>query len=142
MEDLINFYSENEFYLESENDYKEWLEAVIESEGKILGELSFIFCDDEYLLQINQKYLAHDTYTDIISFGSGVGDEISGDIFISTERVEDNSLEYGTMFLDELKRVMVHGVLHFCGYDDHDQDQQRIMRSKENEKIGMFHVEQ
>lgn len=142
MMDLINFYSENEFSLQGEDDYRKWIGKVIASEGKVGGELSFIFCDDDYLLEINQKYLNHDTYTDIISFQSGVDNEIAGDIFISTQRVIENAVEYGTTFSDELKRVMIHGVLHFCGYDDHNDGERRKMREKEDEKIEMFHVEQ
>ena len=142
MEGLINFYSENEYRLENEGRFKQWLERVIRSEGKELGELSFIFCDDDYLLELNQKYLDHDTYTDIISFSSNVGNTISGDIFISTERVLENAHKYEVSFIEELKRVLVHGVLHFCGYDDLSSKEQVVMRTKEEEKIRMFHVEQ
>jgi rRNA maturation RNase YbeY len=115
---------------------------VISSEGKKAGEISFIFCDDDYLLDINQKYLDHDTYTDIISFDSSVGNILNGDIFISTERVEENANTYGIGFSEELKRVIIHGVLHFCGYKDKTPEQEQLMREKEEEKMEMFHVEQ
>lgn len=142
MEELINFYSENEYKLDNELDFKLWIERVVQSESKKLGELSFIFCDDKYLLDINQKFLNHDTYTDVISFSSNVGNIVSGDIFISTERVMENAVLYDVEFIDELKRVVVHGVLHFCGFDDHSPQEQALMKAKEEEKLQMFHVEQ
>lgn len=141
-EAIINFYSENEFSLSQESAYVTWLKQVISSEGKKTGEISFIFCDDEYLHKINLEYLDHDTYTDIISFEATVGDILGGDIFISTERIADNSETYGVPFDQELKRVMVHGVLHFCGYRDKSPKEKELMRSKEEEKMEMFHVEQ
>ena len=122
--------------------YEKWVKEVISSEGKKTGEISFIFCDDEYLLDINQKYLDHDTYTDIISFDSSVGSILNGDIFISTQRVKENAGAYGVAFSEELKRVIIHGVLHFCGYKDKTPEQEQIMREKEEEKMEMFHVEQ
>ncbi|HER40007.1 MAG TPA: rRNA maturation RNase YbeY [Salinimicrobium catena] len=139
---MINFYSENNFRLSEERQYEEWLKEVISSEGKKIGEISFIFCDDEYLLEINQKYLDHDTYTDIISFDNSVGNILGGDIFISTERVMENAANFNVSFDEELKRVMVHGVLHFCGYRDKTSEEKEVMRSKEEEKMKMFHVEQ
>ncbi|WP_093112265.1 rRNA maturation RNase YbeY [Salinimicrobium catena] len=139
---MINFYSENNFNLEDETRHEDWLKRVISSEDKKLGEISFIFCDDEYLLEINRKYLDHDTYTDIISFDDSVGDILGGDIFISTQRVEENAGKFSVEFSEELKRVMVHGVLHFCGYKDKTAEEKKLMRSKEEEKMQMFHVEQ
>lgn len=141
-EEIINFYSEKDFNLEEENRYEKWLKEVISSEGKKLGEISFIFCNDEYLLEINQKYLDHDTFTDIISFDNSVGKILGGDIFISTERVKENAEQFSVEFKEELKRVMVHGILHFCGYKDKTTDEKKLMRSKEEEKMRMFHVEQ
>lgn len=141
-EEIINFYSENNFSLSEERQYEEWLKGVIFSEDKKIGEISFIFCDDEYLLKINQKYLDHDTYTDIISFDNSVGNILGGDIFISTERVMENAENFNVSFDEELKRVMVHGVLHFCGYKDETTEEKDMMRSKEEEKMKMFHVEQ
>ena len=141
-EEIINFYSENVFELEHSSQFETWIKEVIASEGKKTGEISFIFCDDEYLLEINQQYLDHDTYTDIISFDNSVGNILNGDIFISTERVAENASEYGVTFEEEIKRVIVHGVLHFCGYKDKSKEEAQLMRAKEEEKMKMFHVEQ
>ena len=141
-EEIINFYSENNFELDQENSYEDWLKAVIASENKKVGEISYIFCDDDYLIKINQEYLDHDTYTDIISFDSSIGNILGGDIFISTERVVENAGKFHVSFEEELKRVMAHGVLHLCGYKDKTSEEKQIMRSKEEEKMKMFHVEQ
>ena len=139
---MINFNYESEFTLENEEAIATWLSAVIASENKTEGEINYIFCDDEYLHKINVEYLNHDTLTDIISFDYTMGNEIGGDIFVSVERVLDNSKDYNTSFDDELKRVLVHGVLHYCGYKDKSEDDEALMRSKEDEKLAMFHVEQ
>ena len=141
-EEIINFYSENDFELEGVSGYENWIKKVILSEGKKTGEISFIFCDDDYLLDINQRYLNHNTYTDIISFDTSVGNILNGDIFISTQRVEENAGTYGVVFSEELKRVIIHGVLHLCGYKDKTIEQEQLMREKEEEKMEMFHVEQ
>ena len=138
----INFFSENDFILSDEEGHRKWIEQVILSEDKYIGDINYIFCDDAYLHQINLKYLSHDTYTDIISFDNSVGNTLHGDIFISTERVEENALGFNAEFSDELKRVMVHGVLHFCGYRDKTEREKDLMRRKEEEKIKLFHVEQ
>lgn len=140
--EIINFYSENDFQLAEESVYESWLKEVIASENKQLEEVSYIFCDDQYLLEINQKYLDHDTYTDIISFDNCIGNILAGDIFISTERVGENAREYGVEFQEELRRVMAHGILHFCGYKDKSEKEAAEMRRKEEEKMRMFHVEQ
>lgn len=137
---MISYNYETEFLISNEEDYTSWIENVIESEGKDLGELSYIFCDDEYLLEINQQYLDHDTLTDIISFDYTEGNVVSGDIFISVERVQDNADDFNVSFEDELKRVIIHGVLHYCGYKDKSESDELLMRSKEEEKIKMFHV--
>ena len=115
---IINFFAENSFVFKNEKNYEDWLRRVIVSEGKELEEINYIFCDDEYLLEINQKYLDHDTFTDIISFDYSVGKILQGEIYISTERVSENAQEFGVSFEEELKRVMVHGILHLCGYKD------------------------
>ncbi len=138
----INFYSENDFILEDEAQYVSWIENVIVSEGKSLEEISYIFCDDEYLLNINIEYLDHDTYTDIITFDYSVGKILQGDIYISTERVRENSETFGVNFDEELRRVLIHGVLHLSGYKDKSEEEAAIMRSKEEEKMKLFHVEQ
>lgn len=138
---MINFNYETDFILEDEAVYADWLEKIITSENKILGEIAYIFCDDDYLHKINMEYLQHDTLTDIISFDYTEDSVISGDIFISIERVKENAIDFNTTFPAELKRVMAHGLLHYCGYKDKTQSQSNKMRSKEEEKIKMFHVE-
>lgn len=139
---MINFNYETEFTLDNEQDFADWLSAVIVSENKNEGEINYIFCDDEYLHKINVEYLNHDTLTDIISFDYTVGNELNGDIFVSVERVEDNAKDFNVSFIEELKRVLAHGILHYCGYKDKSDSEAELMRSKEDEKIAMFHVEQ
>ena len=139
---IINFYSETDFNLENQELYSAWIKNVIISEGKKVGELSYIFCDDDYLLKLNKEYLDHDTLTDIISFDYSVGKIVQGDIFISTERVKENSVHFNVSFADELRRVIIHGVLHLCGYKDKTPEESELMRSKEEEKMKLFHVEQ
>jgi rRNA maturation RNase YbeY len=138
---MISFNYETDFALENETDFANWLSEVISSELKNEGEINYIFCDDDYLLEINQQYLDHDTLTDIISFDYSVGNELHGDIFISVERVRENATDFNVSFEEELKRVMVHGVLHYCGYKDKSESDERLMREKEEEKMKMFHVE-
>ena len=141
-EQIINFYSENDFEFQEEKSFDTWIRKVISSEEKQLGEINYIFCDDHYLYKINLKFLDHDTYTDIISFDNSEGDELNGDIFISTDRVTENAKEYNVDFSDELKRVVIHGILHLCGYGDKTESEAALMRQKEDEKIALFHVEQ
>lgn len=138
---MISFNYESDFSLEQEEVYASWIETIVESENKILGEISYIFCDDEYLHSINMQYLNHDTLTDIISFDYTEGDIISGDIFVSIERVEDNAKDFNVSFDEELKRVLAHGVLHYCGFKDKSEEDALLMRTKEEEKIKLFHVE-
>ena len=139
---MIEFNYETEFTLDNEGAISNWISNVILSEDKKVGEINYIFCDDEYLLQINQEHLQHDYYTDIISFDYTIGNEISGDLFVSVERVKDNAIDFNVSFEEELKRVIVHGVLHYCGYNDKSEADEFLMRSKEDEKLAMFHVEQ
>ena len=110
---MISFNYELDFALENEQAYEDWLSEVITSENKTEGEINYIFCDDDYLLEINKQYLDHDTLTDIISFDYSIGNDLHGDIFISIERVRDNALDFSVPFEEELRRVMVHGVLHY-----------------------------
>jgi rRNA maturation RNase YbeY len=128
------------FNLENESEYSSWISKVIISESKNEGEINYVFCDDDYLLELNQEYLDHDTLTDIISFDYSIGNELHGDVFISVERVRENAEEFNVSFLEELKRVMAHGVLHYCGYKDKNEKDEFIMRQKEEEKMAMFHV--
>jgi len=139
---MISFNYETEFELQNEPDFSKWLSSVILSENKKEGEINYIFCDDNYLLEINQQYLDHDTLTDIISFDYSVGNEINGDIFVSVERVKENASDYKVTFHEEIQRVLVHGILHYCGYKDKTESEECIMRFKEEEKMKMFHVEQ
>jgi rRNA maturation RNase YbeY len=139
---MIDFNYETEFTLDNEEAISNWISNVLKSEDKKEGEINYIFCDDEYLLQINQEHLQHDYYTDIISFDYTLGNEISGDMFISIERVKENAVDFNVSFEEELKRVLVHGVLHYCGYKDKTEADEFLMRSKEDEKLAMFHVEQ
>lgn len=138
---MIDFNYETEFIIENEEAIATWLSRVIVSENKKEGEINYIFCDDEYLLKINLEYLNHDTLTDIISFDYSMGNELNGDIFVSVERVRDNANDFKVSFEDELKRVLVHGILHYCGYQDKSDEDEKLMRSKEDEKLAMFHVE-
>ena len=139
---MISFNYELDFKLEDETAYLDWLSNVISSEIKDEGEINYIFCDDDYLLEINQQYLDHDTLTDIISFDYSIGNELHGDIFISIERVRENATDFNVAFEEELKRVVVHGVLHYCGYKDKNEEDETLMRQKEEEKMKMFHVKQ
>ena len=138
---MISFNYETDFELENEAQYEDWISRIIESEGFDEGEINYIFCDDEYLHKINVEYLDHDTLTDIISFDYSVGNVLQGDIFVSVERVQDNAKDFNVSFEEELKRVLSHGVLHYCGYKDKSLEDEAVMRSKEEEKMQMFHVE-
>ena len=138
---MISFNYETDFELDNEALYEDWISRIIESEGFDEGEINYIFCDDEYLHKINVEYLDHDTLTDIISFDYTVGNLIQGDIFVSVERVKDNANDFNVSFEEELKRVLSHGVLHYCGYKDKSPKDEALMRSKEEEKMQMFHVE-
>ena len=139
---MISFNYETNFALENESNYEDWITRIINSEGFEAGEINYIFCDDEYLHKINMEYLNHDTLTDIISFDYSVGNLLQGDIFISVERVADNAKDFNVTFDEELKRVLSHGVLHYCGYKDKSPKDEALMREKEEEKMKMFHVEQ
>lgn len=113
---------------------------VAESEVRKLGDINVIFCSDNYLLDINIKYLHHDYFTDIITFDYSEGKTISGDLFISVDSVKENAIFYNTEFDEELNRVLVHGVLHLIGYDDHTEEEIATMRSKENYYLGIRKV--
>ena len=139
---MIEFFHEGDFSLSSLGDYSHWINRIIESEKFFLGNINYIFCEDEYLLKINQKHLNHNTFTDIITFDYSGGQVISGDIYISTERVKDNANIFNKTFQEELLRVMAHGILHLVGYNDKKKGEIIVMRNKEEEKIKLFHVEQ
>jgi probable rRNA maturation factor len=138
---MINYDYEIEFLLSNEELFSRWINNVITSESYVLGEINYTFCSDEYLHKINVEYLDHDTLTDIITFDNSVSNTIYSDIVISIERVKDNAKDFNVSFEDELMRVIIHGVLHLCGYKDKSDEEALLMRSKENEKISMFHME-
>ena len=130
---MVSYYSEDiSFPFKEKRLTSRWLKAVAENEGKRLGEVAVIFCSDKYILDINIKYLQHDYYTDIITFDYCEGDRLSGDLFISIDSVRENASFYGVEFADELNRVIVHGLLHLIGYDDHTPEDVAEMRVKEN----------
>ncbi len=134
---MIEFFFEEEFELLHQEEIKDWIADVIVSEERSVGDISFIFCDDKYLHDMNIRFLGHDTLTDIISFGNVLGKEVGGEIYISVERVEDNAKEYRETFEDELHRVIIHGVLHFCGYKDKTNDEKEEMRSREDAALAI-----
>ena len=138
---MISFNYETDFELSNETAISNWLSQVILSESKKEGDINYVFCDDEYILEINKQYLDHDYYTDIISFDYSVGNELHGDVFVSIERVRENAADFDVTFDEELKRVVIHGILHYIGYKDKSEEEELLMRQKENEKIAMFHVE-
>ncbi len=138
---MIEFHFKSDLLLENTSDYSDWVNRILESEDFTLGQIDYIFCSDEYLLKLNQEYLNHDTFTDIITFDYTNGRTVSGDVFISTDRVQENATSFEVDFGNELLRVMSHGVLHLMGYGDKTEGDRKIMRSKEEEKMKMFHVE-
>ncbi len=119
--------------------HKQWLKSVIRKEGLVPGDISYLFCDDAYLLEQNIAFLHHDTFTDIITFDKRVGEIVSGDIMISLERVAENARKFSVSFEEEFLRVMVHGTLHLCGYKDKTDQEAAEMRRMENESLLMFH---
>jgi len=133
---MITFLTEDiTFELKEKLKHKAWLKDAAKAEGFKIGELNYIFCSDAYLLDINQKYLGHDTLTDIVTFDNSEDPKmIEGDVFISIERVRENAIKFDTKD-SELKRVMVHGLLHLAGYKDKDKAQKELMRNKENEHL-------
>ena len=135
---MINFNYETDFSLTSEETISNWILGVISSEGFKLEEVNYVFCDDEYLHKLNVEFLNHDTLTDIISFDYSVGKIIQGDVFISIERVLDNAKDFGVSFNEELNRVLVHGILHYCGFKDKTEAEAKTMRSKENLYLGQL----
>ena len=132
------FFEDTDFKLKNKIKIINWLKLVAESEVFSLGAVSVIFCSDNYILDINQRFLQHDYFTDIITFDYSEGEKISGDLFISVDSVRENSIEYETEFEEELHRVIVHGVLHLIGYDDHTDEDIRTMRSKENYYLSLY----
>ena len=135
----VYFFTEDiSFNLKQKQETRKWINSIIEAEGYRLRELNYIFCSDEYLLKINQQYLNHDTYTDIITFDNSEKEGwVVGDIFISVDRVKENALILKTVERDELHRVIAHGVLHLLGYADKDKTAKAQMTDKENQYLGL-----
>lgn len=134
---MIIFNSENEFVLKNKKVIGSWIEFTIHQEDKELGEINYIFCNDDYLVKINNKILKHNTLTDIISLDYSIDNIVSGDIYISTERVIENATLFSNKFDNELHRVMVHGVLHYCGYRDKTIEERKLMKSKEDYYLSL-----
>ena len=134
---MIEFYSETDFKIEDTKALSHWISEIILHENHELGDLTYVFCDDAYLHKLNLQFLNHDTLTDIISFDNSLGKQIHGEIYISVERVKENAGTYKVAFLEELHRVIIHGVLHFCGYKDKTKKQQETMSCKENEALDL-----
>lgn len=132
---MIDFYSENDFELTQKTEVANWISAEIAARTYEEGEISYIFCNDDYLHKLNVQFLDHDTLTDIISFDNSLGKLVNGEIYISTERVAENAIEFGTAFKDELHRVIIHGILHFCGLLDKSEEESKAMRSAEYEAL-------
>ena len=129
---MINFTSNTNFQLRHKTVLKSWIKKVVGKEGRKMKDLSFIFCDDMELLNKNSKYLNHDTLTDILTFDYSENNNISGDIYISIDRVKENAKTYKVTFENELDRVMIHGILHLLGYKDKSKKDQKAMREKED----------
>ncbi|MDN3618215.1 MULTISPECIES: rRNA maturation RNase YbeY [Polaribacter] len=135
---MVTFNYETDFDLKDENLLEYWIDNVVSKKGFSLGELNYIFCDDDYLHKLNVEFLQHDTLTDVISFDNTLGKLISGDIYISIERVADNAKDFEVSFIEELHRVMIHGVLHYMGYKDKTETEKKEMRNAENTALSEF----
>ncbi len=136
---MIQFVTENvKFPLPNINLTKKWIKLVIETYQKKVGDICIIFCDDEYLININRQYLNHDYYTDIITFDYVEGNKISGDLFISLDTVKSNSVKFSENFEMEAKRVIIHGILHLLGLKDKTESEELVMRSAENQALELF----
>jgi probable rRNA maturation factor len=134
----VSFSSNIDFNLKDKSKIKTWIKTVIEKEKRVLGNLNYSFVSDETLLKMNNEYLKHNTYTDIITFNYNEGKKISGDIFISIDRIKDNAKKFEVPFEEELHRVMIHGVLHLCGYKDKTKTDSDLMRKKENAALRLL----
>ncbi|MEE9408874.1 MAG: rRNA maturation RNase YbeY [Polaribacter sp.] len=135
---MISFNYEVDFKLENEDSLQNWITSIIEYHECEEGEINYIFCDDAYLHKLNVEFLQHDTFTDIISFDNSLGKLINGDIFISVDRVVDNAKDYTVSFDQELQRVMIHGILHYCGFKDKTEEDQTEMTKQENNALSLL----
>lgn len=130
---------DTKFSLKNKRNIKDWIKAVIVNHEKRVGAINYIFCKDDYILDINQKYLNHDYYTDIITFDYSSKDKLEGDIFISLQTVESNSIKFSTTFDHELMRVIIHGILHLAGLEDKTKTAKQLMRSAEDAALEIFY---
>jgi len=138
---MISFSSvEITYNMKTKLKVKNWVKYIIETEGKMAGEITYVFCNDEHMLGMNEKYLKHDTLTDIITFDYSEKGKLSGDIFISIERVKENAESFQTTFNQELGRVMAHGVLHLSGYKDKTSEDKKLMRTKEDFYLAAYPI--
>ncbi len=135
---MTTFNYETDFELSDEVALETWVEQIISNKGFEPGEINFIFCDDEYLHRLNVEFLQHDTLTDVISFDNSLGKLISGDVFISVERVKENASDFNVTFDEELHRVMIHGILHFLGFKDKTLEDEKLMRQEENNALSLL----
>ena len=137
----VNYVSNTDFVLENKDRFSSWVKAVVLSENRTLGDITYAFFNDEDLKSLNIKFLKQDAFTDVLSFDQSLDKTINGDIAVSIDRVKENAKTYKTSFDNELKRVMVHGLLHLLGYSDQNLQEKKVMRKIENDKIKMFLVE-
>ena len=135
---MIEFFSQTNFKIQDPESLIFWISEIISQENHKLGDLSYVFCDDDYLHNLNVKFLNHDTLTDIISFDYSVGNNLQGDIYISVERVADNAKDFKVSFTEEMHRVLIHGILHYCGFKDKSDEEAKLMRSMENEALSLW----
>lgn len=135
---MIAIFYETDFLIPNEELWKEWISSAVRKENFETDEINYIFCDDEYLLQINIEYLQHDYYTDVIGFQYSEGKSLSGDIYISIDRIRENAIENQVSFEKELARVMIHGILHFMNYKDQSDEEAKEMRNAEDKYLSFF----
>jgi len=135
---MILFFSKTNFKLSHKRPVKSWLNEIANNENKKLGTVNYVFFNDEQLLTLNQQYLNHGTFTDIITFDYSENNLLHGDICISIERVKENALKFKVSFVEELKRVMAHGILHLCGYKDKNNNEKKLMKQKEEEALLLY----
>ncbi|TWP24889.1 rRNA maturation RNase YbeY [Apibacter muscae] len=135
---MINYFSNNNFKLKNKQKIRNWLNKAILMENHVVGNINYIFCSDEQLLEINIKYLDHDYYTDIITFDYKENNRVSGDLYLSTDRIIDNAKLNNISFDEEIIRVLIHGILHIIGYNDKSPNESKLMREKENFYINLY----
>ena len=135
---MIKYFSSTDFVIANKDELSLWLESAANTEGRTLGELVFNFCSDESLSKINKEFLNHDTLTDVITFDYSALKEVSGEVFISTDRVRENASEFQQSFEEEIRRVMIHGLLHLCGYNDKTIREKSLMSERENFYLDSF----